>query len=71
MNGGGAAAGAAVTVVVTDPLGVRTTLTGTMGSNGAATLGYPLRATSALGTYAVTSTAGSISGTASTTFRVQ
>jgi hypothetical protein len=72
-NGGGGAAGAGVSAVVTDPLGVNTTLTGTTGSNGTATFSYPLRATSALGTYAVTSTAtaGSISGTATTTFRVK
>ncbi len=72
-TGTSAASGATVSVSVTDPKGVVTTLTGTTGSAGTASVNYPLRSTSATGTYTVASTSsmGTLSGTAATSFTVK
>ncbi len=65
--------GIAVSVQVRDPLGAITTLTGLADSSGTSYLYYPVRSTSAPGSYAVTSkaTLGSLSNTATTSFPVQ
>jgi uncharacterized protein YfaS (alpha-2-macroglobulin family) len=72
-SGGAAAAGATVTVKVTNPSGTVTTLTGTTGSTGTVTVSYPIKSTSVTGSYAVSSTAtlNGVSGTGATSFAVQ
>lgn len=73
-SSGSAVAGAAVSVQVTTPNGAVGTLSGTSGSNGVATVSYPLtQRASPVGTYAVKSTAtvGGMTGSGSTSFVVQ
>jgi M6 family metalloprotease-like protein len=64
--------GATVSVQVTDPAGALMTLSGTTSSNGTAYTSYPIKSTSPVDTYAVTSTAslGTMSNTGTTTFVV-
>jgi len=70
---GTAVKGTAVTVQVRNPVGSVVTLAGTTGNNGSVNVAYVLDAASALGTYAVTSTAtvGSTSGSGTTSFIVK
>jgi len=69
-TGTAATANAGVMVDVKDPSGAVTTLSAKTGTSGAATVTYPLVATSMVGTYSVTvsSNLGSLTGSASTTF---
>jgi len=72
-SGGTAAAGAAVSVKVTNPSGSATTLTGTTSSSGTVTVLYPIKNTSVTGNHLVTSTAtlSGMKGSATTSFVVQ
>jgi hypothetical protein len=75
LSGSSPDAGASVTVNVTKPNGVVSTLSGTTGSNGIATLKYRLKRQDPAGTYSVTtstaSTGNSATIGASTSFAVQ
>jgi hypothetical protein len=68
-----AAAGAAVTVVVTSPKGVRKTVSGTTGADGRVTLKFSLRAKDPVGVYQVHATVSrnGATGQATTSFTVQ
>jgi hypothetical protein len=72
-SGSTSVAGASVSVQVRDPAGRITTVTGTTGSTGMATLPYTLKKKSSAGTYGVTTHAsmGSMSASGTTSFTVQ
>jgi Gametolysin peptidase M11 len=74
LSGTSADVGATVSVTVMSPNGKGTTLSGTTGSNGVATLNYKLSKRAASGTYNVqvsSRTIGSATASASTSFTVQ
>ena len=68
-----AAAGAAITAVVTSPRGDKTTLTATAGADGSATLKFPIKGKQSSGVYQVNVTASSngATGQAATSFTIQ
>ena len=72
-SGATALKGATVSVQVRYPLGGVQTLSATTGNNGVANVNYAIAATSAVGTYAVTSTAtmGSDGASGTTSFAVK
>jgi uncharacterized protein YfaS (alpha-2-macroglobulin family) len=69
LSGSSPSAGTVVSIALSSPNGKRTTLSGTTGSNGVASVNYKLSKKAAAGTYQVTASSSAFS--ANTTFAVQ
>jgi uncharacterized protein YfaS (alpha-2-macroglobulin family) len=72
-SGGAPVAGASVSVVVTNPSGAKTTLSGTTGANGTLTVKSSLKPKDPTGTYTIqtTATKSGVGATCATSLNVQ